>query len=196
MRASYRLILIVRPPVAAFGGVCQECVYRDECTTATGGRTISISRYEARILKAKLDQQAPQWRAEYRAQRPKVERKIGHLTRKIHGGRKARTRGLKRVLTDFVTRAAAIKPCQTPHPRRYPQRHRLGHQMKARNDNQRHTCTDPSKLSGGDHPDLNNSSSMILTRPTDTRPTGTTIRRRQHQPYFSNHLAGASCSAG
>jgi Transposase DDE domain/Transposase domain (DUF772) len=93
---------------AAFGGVCQECVYRDECTTATGGRTISISRYEARILKAKLDQQAPQWRAEYRAQRPKVERKIGHLTRKIHGGRKARTRGLKRVLTDFVTRAAAI----------------------------------------------------------------------------------------
>jgi IS5 family transposase len=93
---------------AVFGSACRGCVYRDECTTAINGRTISISRHEARILKAKHDQQAPQWRAEYRAQRPKVERKIGHLTRQIHGGRKARTRGIKHVLTDFVTRAAAI----------------------------------------------------------------------------------------
>jgi Transposase DDE domain/Transposase domain (DUF772) len=93
---------------AAFGSVCLSCAYRDECTTALNGRTISISRYEARVLKAKHDQRDPQWRAEYRTQRPKVERKIGHLTRKIHGGRKARTRGLQRVLTDFVTRAAAI----------------------------------------------------------------------------------------
>jgi Transposase DDE domain/Transposase domain (DUF772) len=93
---------------AAFGSVCQTCVYRDECTTASTGRTITINKYEARILKAKREQQSPHWRDLYRADRPKVERKIGHLTRKIHGGRKARTRGLKRVLTDFVTRAAAI----------------------------------------------------------------------------------------
>ena len=42
------------------------------------------------------------------ATRPNVERKIGHLTRRGHGGRKARCRGMATVLSDLVTRAAAI----------------------------------------------------------------------------------------
>ena len=94
--------------MASFGEHCVSCPLRDRCTSSKLGRKIRINRYEARIQKAKRDQAAPEWKAEYRATRPKVERKFGHLTRRAHGGRKARSRGLKRVLTDFVTRAAAI----------------------------------------------------------------------------------------
>ena len=37
--------------------------------------------------------QDPDWDADYRATRPKVERKLGHLMRRRHGGRRARVRG-------------------------------------------------------------------------------------------------------
>ena len=37
-----------------------------------------------------------------------MERKISHFTRHAWGGRNARTRGLARVTTDLLTRAAAI----------------------------------------------------------------------------------------
>ena len=94
--------------IAAFGDMCRRCPLRERCTTALNGRTIAIGRHEARMQQAKTDQRAPEWQSAYRATRPKVERKIGHLTRRAHGGRKARTRGVARVLTDFVTRAAAI----------------------------------------------------------------------------------------
>ena len=109
---SGHTVLIVRRSkgtgMASFGDHCVSCPLRDECTSSKSGRNIRISRYEARIQKAKREQTAPEWKAEYRATRPKVERKFGHLTRRAHGGRKARCRGLNRVLTDFVTRAAAI----------------------------------------------------------------------------------------
>jgi Transposase DDE domain/Transposase domain (DUF772) len=94
--------------MASFGEHCASCPLRDQCTPSKLGRKIRINRYEARIQKAKHEQATPEWKAEYRATRPKVERKFGHLTRRAHGGRKARTRGITRVLTDFVTRAAAI----------------------------------------------------------------------------------------
>ena len=94
--------------IASFGDACQRCPLRERCTTATGGRTIAIACYEARMQQAKADQADPDWQAPYRATRPKVERKIGHLTRRLHGGRKARCRGTARILTDFITRAAAI----------------------------------------------------------------------------------------
>ena len=94
--------------VAMFGAMCRRCPLRQRCTTSTAGRTINIARHEARMQQAKTDQAEPEWQAAYRATRPKVERKIGHLTRRAHGGRQARCRGVARVLTDFVTRAAAI----------------------------------------------------------------------------------------
>jgi hypothetical protein len=37
-----------------------------------------------------------------------VERKIGHFVAKVWGGRKARTRGTRRVATDVDARASAI----------------------------------------------------------------------------------------
>jgi hypothetical protein len=50
----------------------------------------------------------PAWRADYRATRPKVERKLGHLLRRRHGGRRARVRGLVRVDQDWRLLAAAV----------------------------------------------------------------------------------------
>ena len=46
--------------------------------------------------------------ADYKATRPKVERKIGHLMHRRHGGRRARVRGRLKVAADFAPLAAAI----------------------------------------------------------------------------------------
>ena len=46
--------------------------------------------------------------ADYTATRPKVERKIGHLMRRHHGGRRARVRGTAKVAADFSLLAAAV----------------------------------------------------------------------------------------
>ena len=45
---------------------------------------------------------------DYRKTRPKVERKIAHLVRRKHGGRRARVRGRERVGQDFTVLAAAV----------------------------------------------------------------------------------------
>ncbi|MGB0098234.1 MAG: transposase [Solirubrobacteraceae bacterium] len=50
----------------------------------------------------------PNWTADYKATRPTVERKIGHLTRRKHGGRRARVRGKPKVGADFQLLAAAV----------------------------------------------------------------------------------------
>jgi IS5 family transposase len=47
-------------------------------------------------------------RADYRATRPRVERKIAHLMRRRHGGRRARVRGRLKVGADFALLAAAV----------------------------------------------------------------------------------------
>ena len=52
--------------------------------------------------------QDPAWQQDYRANRPVVERKISHFTRRPWGARKARCRGHARILTDILTRASAI----------------------------------------------------------------------------------------
>jgi IS5 family transposase len=93
---------------ASFAGLCAACPQREQCTTAQSGRGITIHEHEALLQAAKMAQTDPAWRAEYRGTRPKVERKIGHLMFRHHGGRKARTRGAERVLTDLVARAAAV----------------------------------------------------------------------------------------
>jgi len=59
------------------------------------------------VAAARIRQQDPAWKADYRATRPKVERKIGHLMRRRHGGRRARVRGLAKVAADFALLAAA-----------------------------------------------------------------------------------------
>jgi len=92
---------------ARFGTACRTCPLAARCTTARGGRTITIGPHEARLAAARIRQQDPAWKADYRATRPKVERKIGHLMRRRHGGRRARVRGLAKVAADFALLAAA-----------------------------------------------------------------------------------------
>jgi hypothetical protein len=97
-----------RHRVARFGQLCQSCPLRADCTKSRRGRVISIHAHEAALQHAKARQQDPAWQQDYRTHRPVVERKISHFTRRPWGGRKARCRGQKRILTDILTRASAI----------------------------------------------------------------------------------------
>jgi hypothetical protein len=93
---------------ARFGAACRTCPLAAQCTTARDGRTITIGPHEARLAAARIRQADPAWRADYKATRPKVERKIGHLMRRRHGGRRARVRGQLKVAADFCLLAAAV----------------------------------------------------------------------------------------
>jgi len=94
--------------VAAFGTACAGCPLVAQCTTSPAGRTITISAYEPQLARARAAQADPAWQADYSATRPKVERKIGHLMRRHHGGRRARVRGTAKVAADFSLLAAAV----------------------------------------------------------------------------------------
>lgn len=92
---------------ADFGVACAACPLVARCTTDRRGRGISVGPHEARLTAARAASRDPAWRADYRANRPKVERRIGHLMRRRHGGRRARVRGLTKVAADFALLAAA-----------------------------------------------------------------------------------------
>jgi hypothetical protein len=92
---------------ADFGEKCTTCPLRAHCTASKTGRQITISRWETHLTTARTRQSDPAWKADYRATRPKVERKIAHLMHRRHGGRRARMRGLPRVAADFTLLAAA-----------------------------------------------------------------------------------------
>jgi Transposase DDE domain/Transposase domain (DUF772) len=92
---------------ADFGVACTGCPLRAQCTTSKTGRQITISHWETHLAAARTHQQDPDWQADYRATRPKVERKLAHLMRRRHGGRRARMRGQERITADFTLLAAA-----------------------------------------------------------------------------------------
>lgn len=93
---------------AAFGTACASCPLAAQCTSSAAGRTINIGPYEDQLTRARERQQDPDWQEDYRGTRPKVERKIGHLMRRRHGGRRARVRGQTKVAADFSLLAAAV----------------------------------------------------------------------------------------
>lgn len=92
---------------AAFGKRCETCPLREQCTSAKSGRTINTHAHFDVLQRHRQRQQDEDWQAEYQATRPKVERKIAHLVRRKHGGRRARVRGRERVANDFSLLAAA-----------------------------------------------------------------------------------------
>ena len=94
--------------MAKFAGACASCAMRVQCTIAREGRSIAVGPNEAVLARARARQQDPDWIADYRATRPKVERKIAHLMRRKHGGRRARVRGRVKVAADFSLLAAAV----------------------------------------------------------------------------------------
>jgi hypothetical protein len=93
---------------ASFGPACGSCPLRGQCTSAQAGRTVTITAYEHELAAARARQADPVRAADYRATRPKVERKLAHLVRRRHGGRRVRVRGLAKVAADFNLLAAAV----------------------------------------------------------------------------------------
>jgi hypothetical protein len=93
---------------AAFCPWCATCPLRPDCTASRRGRTITIHPHEAVLQRARAAQRDPAWQQRYKTDRPIVERKVSHFTRRAWGGRNARTRGLARITTDLLTRAGAL----------------------------------------------------------------------------------------
>ena len=93
--------------VAKFGEACSACPLKEQCTTSALGRKVRVGVNEAVLARVREEQADPKWRADYRATRPKIERKLGHLMRRRHGGRRARVRGKLRVGADFSLLSAA-----------------------------------------------------------------------------------------
>jgi hypothetical protein len=94
--------------LASFGSACADCSLREHCTTSKDRRQVRVGPHEALLAAARTRQRDPAWRADYRAHRPKVERKLAHLVRRRHGGRCVRVRGLARVGQDWRLLAAAV----------------------------------------------------------------------------------------
>jgi hypothetical protein len=92
---------------AYFGDNCAACPRRESCTKAPMGRTITVHHREDVLARARARQAEPSWRDDYRATRPKVERKLAHLMARRHGGRRARVRGTAKVAADFALLGAA-----------------------------------------------------------------------------------------
>jgi IS5 family transposase len=97
-----------RRRLAEFGRACGACPLVERCTSSPAGRVINITPHEALLAAGRAASRDPVWRDDYRATRPKVERKIAHLVRRRHGGRRARVRGRLKVGADFALLAAAV----------------------------------------------------------------------------------------
>jgi hypothetical protein len=93
--------------IASFGTHCATCPLRTQCTTSKSGRNINVHPQERQLSGERKRQKDPAWKQHYKATRPKVERKLGHMMRRRHGGRRARVRGRVRVTQDFSLLAAA-----------------------------------------------------------------------------------------
>ena len=88
---------------------CADCPTAPEVhdVQVEGARSTSTAEH-ARHRRARERQRDAEWKRNYRATRPKVERKFAHLMTHRHGGRRARMRGRERVAQDFVMRCAAV----------------------------------------------------------------------------------------
>ena len=90
-----------------FSKACAACPLAASCTSSRRGRAVTISLYESELAGNRARQAEPARAGDYRQTRPKVERKLGHLMRRRHGGRRARVRGKSKVTADFNLLVAA-----------------------------------------------------------------------------------------
>jgi IS5 family transposase len=91
---------------AKFGTACAACPFRDQCTTAAAGRSVTVNIHDKlqRAHRARWNTD-PQMRADYRKHRPMVERSIAWLTR---GVRRLRYRGVTKNDAWLKLRAGGI----------------------------------------------------------------------------------------
>lgn len=93
---------------AEFGDHCADCALRPRCTQSKKGRTIKLHPKHDTLDRHRRRQRDEAWKKQYRKVRPRVERKLGHMMRRKHGGRRARVRGRDRVRQDFALLAASM----------------------------------------------------------------------------------------
>ena len=92
--------------IATFSKRCHDCPLRDRCTTAKGGRTITVDEYHHLRAENKTRWNQPQTQNTYQRYRPMVERSIAWLTR--GKARRVPYRGTHRNQQWLTTRTAAI----------------------------------------------------------------------------------------
>ncbi len=94
----------------SFGVACNSCPLRPQCTESisTTGRVLFLHPKHDVLARSRARQKTEKWKRGYRATRPKIERKIAHLMRRKHGGRRARVRGRERVGQDFALLSGAV----------------------------------------------------------------------------------------
>jgi len=91
---------------AKFGIACAACPFRDQCTTAAAGRSVTVNVHDQllRAHRARWNTDS-QMRADYKKHRPMVERSIAWLTR---GARRLRYRGVTKNDAWLKLRASGI----------------------------------------------------------------------------------------
>jgi hypothetical protein len=90
----------------AFGVACRGCPLRQRCTTAKGGRSLTLHEHDGLQREHRQRAKDPHWQADYRQHRPMVERSIAWLVR--GGNRKLRYRGVSKNNAWLHTRAAGL----------------------------------------------------------------------------------------
>ncbi|MDA8373120.1 MAG: transposase [Actinomycetota bacterium] len=99
--------------LASFQKRCLWCQLHERYTKSKSGRSIEIGTHEHQLHEARVRLTNPDLQRDCRETRPKVERKLAHLTRRLHGGRKARVRQLAKVTADFLLLVAAYNQART-----------------------------------------------------------------------------------
>ena len=93
--------------LANFAEACATCELRPQCTDRRRGAPVRVGSPRGCARPGPGHAKPTPVAADYRATRPKVERKLGHLMRRRHGGRRARVRARPKVDADFNLLAAA-----------------------------------------------------------------------------------------
>ena len=97
---------ITRTRTVTFGAACRDCPLRARCTTAKGGRSLTLHEHDALQRVHRQRAKDPAWQQTYRQHRPMVERSIAWLV--AGGNRKVRYRGVVKNNAWLHTRTAAL----------------------------------------------------------------------------------------
>ncbi|MDD3927520.1 MAG: IS1182 family transposase [bacterium] len=87
-------------------GLCNECPHKDKCTKSGKGKAITLNYHEAKLQKARQDQQSDEFKALY-PRRSTIERKVAEMMHR-HGCRQARWIGRVKTKLQLLLAAAAV----------------------------------------------------------------------------------------
>ncbi|HEX2299549.1 MAG TPA: IS1182 family transposase [Pseudonocardiaceae bacterium] len=99
-------VTITPARIGYFKHHCNDCPLRHRCTTATGGRTITLHPHHDLLAAARAQATTDEFQDTYRRHRPMIERTIAWLV--AHTNRRLRYRGVERNRLWLAHRAAAI----------------------------------------------------------------------------------------